>query len=180
MLYFNANDMISIFRETIKGISAPALSMTELTFGIMYCNDLDALSKLTMELLTPDDSNEMQKSSRFFNKNKLTTRYLPSIPLSSAIHLTEDQQYFISNNFDKFKGIFDPAQYGQWIGGIDPRNGPSVPFTFSNTATLVQPNKFEYRLGDDNRYYIKDGGEEFPIYLLHIHSKKLDKFISYA
>lgn len=172
MIYFNGNSLLETFRKYSNGLMAPALSRKELTFGILYCNNLQVLSKLTEFILSTNSENEMSTSSRFFNTHVDATSYLPSIPIENV------DNRFASNGLSDFKGIFDPAQYGQWLGGIDPRNGPSAPFLFSNSEAIVQPNTFKYEIGDDGRYWIISTMVKYPIYLLHIHSKKLEMFYS--
>lgn len=172
MIYFDANTMLETFRRYSNGLMAPALSRKELTFGILYCNIPSVLSELTEFILLSHSENEMSTSSRFFNTHIGSTSYLPSIPIEAL----DDR--FASGGLVDFKGIFDPAQYGQWIGGIDPRNGHSAPFTFSNSEAIVQPNTFAYEIGDDGRYWILSTKSKYPIYLLHIHSKMLERFYS--
>jgi hypothetical protein len=172
MVYFNATTLIDTFRQYSNGLMAPALSRKQLTFGILYCNTLDVLSELTTFILSTQSENEMSTSSRFFSANINTTSYLPSIPIENI------DNRFVSNGLLEFNGIFDPAQYGQWLGGIDPRNGQSIPFTFSNSEAIVEPNTFDYEIGDDGRYWIVSNTSKYPIYLLHIHSKKLEAFYS--
>lgn len=172
MIYFDGKSLVKTFRQYSNGLMAPALSRKELTFGILYCNNLPVLSRLTEFILSTNSENEMSTSSRFFNTHIGSTSYLPSIPIENL----DDR--FVSGGLSDFKGIFDPAQYGQWLGGIDPRNGHSAPFLFSNSEAIVQPTTFEYEIGDDGRYWIVSNKSKFPIYLLHIHSKMLETFYS--
>lgn len=169
MVYFNAEELISKFRSTVNGLSCPALP-TKAIMGIVYCNDIVYLSKLTSYFLTCGiHDNEMIIATTFFNQNLIT--YLPSIPFESNA--------FFSKNADIFEGIFDPAQYGQWLGGVDPRNESSAPFTYSNPEAEIMPHTFQYSKKEIKgllRWYI----ENTPIYTLHIHSKNLKDFESFG
>jgi hypothetical protein len=173
MVYFNAEQLINVFRDTTNGITSPALAEDENTFGLLYSNNLNIFSLFTETLLYNNNNmNEMSLGSIFFKNNNCS--FLPSIPCIYDIE--DNKKQFISNNIDKYNGIFDPAQYGQWLGGIDPRNGESKPYAFSNTRAIIEANNFEYYI-KDNRYYIKKDNITYPIYLLHIHSKHLNNFV---
>ena len=175
MIYFNSFDLINVFRNTVNGLASPSLAANQAVFGFMYCNDIQTLSNLAKFLITTD-CNEMVSGAHFFTIYNTKTRYLPSIPDINNV-LSLNDKYRVSNNIEGFKGIFDPAQYGQWLGGIDPRNGQSAPYVFSNTCATIQANEFTYdkRMEENglSRYYIN---ELYPIYVLHIHSKNLSIF----
>ena len=178
MIYFNSSDLINTFRNSVNGLSSPSLATNQAVFGFMYCNDIQTLSNLAKFLITTD-CNEMVSGARFFNIYNTKTAYLPSIPDIANI-LSERDKQRVCRNIEEFNGIFDPAQYGQWFGGIDSRNGNSVPFMFSNTCATIQANEFTYEKKQEatglNRYYICKEGVSYPIYVLHIHSKNLSIF----
>lgn len=183
MVYFSASDLLDTFRKSVNGISSPALAHDENTFGILYCNNINILGELTLTLLyNPTNQNEMGLGSTFFHNHVNNTSFLPSIPLTDSTLSDVDKKY-IANNIDIFNGIFDPAQYGQWLGGVDPRNFESGPFQFSNTRAKIQANTFNYTIVEEinglKRYYICDESKNInlPIYILHIHSKFCDKFL---
>jgi len=182
MVYFSINNIINTFRETVHGISSTALSREENTFGIFYCNTLEILHNFLLFLVTNNSgANEMVLGSKFFITHSENCKFLPSIPPIDD-NISEKDLQFISNRINEFGGIFDPAQYGQWLGGIDPRNGESKPFMFSNSNAIIHCDNFQYDIQEETnnykRYYINyfDKNIRYPIYILHIHSKKLDKF----
>ena len=182
MIYFSTDDIIDAFRSTVRGISAPAMSYDYVIFGIMYCNDLKALTAFNQYTVENTFSTEMNAGAAFFDANHTTTSYLPS----TTQNIITDVRYirYSSSNIGVFKGVFDPAQYGQWLGGVDPRNFASTPFSFSNTCALAGrscgPEGYNYSVvtceNGLNRYTIERDGVAMPIYSLHIHSKYLDRF----
>jgi len=180
MVYFSADELQDRFRS-VNGLSSPALSRVENTFGIMYCNNLSVFMDFLIFLLSNNFNEvEMILGSKFFLQNNKSCTFLPSIPPINE-DIPEKDKNIISNEIEKFGGVFDPAQYGQWLGGIDTRNGESAPFIFSNQHALIPPDRFEYDISKCTngfmRYYIKYHNTiNYPIYLLHIHSKNLEKF----
>ena len=84
-------------------------------------------------------------------------------------------------NFSSFLSIFDGAAIGQFLGGIDPKNGVSKP-GFINESCLFNPSliKFTWEVDDCDRRvpYASYGNSISRINNLHIHSKNLQKFTS--
>lgn len=93
--------------------------------------------------------------------------------------------------------LFDGARFGQYLGGIDPRNerGRLARWLRRQHGTLAQPNGFvnEACIDDPSgyRYGVGDvmglptpivvaGSRTYPLATLHVHSKKLDRFVSGA
>jgi hypothetical protein len=88
-------------------------------------------------------------------------------------------------NYDIFLSIFDAAYIGQYVGGIDPRNTESDKSTigFINAEVPIQCNKFEEIkwITDENNRKIPTvlvNGKNIKINNLHIHSKKLNLYLS--
>lgn len=80
-----------------------------------------------------------------------------------------------------FDSIFDAAALGQFLGGIDPRNGTSNP-GFINETCLFNPSKlaFDWELDQLGRKvpYACLEDKRYRINNLHIHSKNLKAFAS--
>lgn len=80
------------------------------------------------------------------------------------------------------RGVFDPAQIGMWIAGLDPRN--TFGFTryqdksfIVNGDSEIDPSRIQFTL-DQNKHLFGDmnGESKVPIWSLHIHSKNLKLF----
>jgi len=86
-----------------------------------------------------------------------------------------------SQNFELFQSIFDGAALGQYLGGIDPKNGLSQP-GFINERCFLNPShlQFDWSLDELGRKipFVIFGNEMYKINNLHIHSKNLKKFSS--
>ena len=80
------------------------------------------------------------------------------------------------------KGVFDPAQIGMWIAGLDPRN--TFGFTkyqdksfIENGDSEIDPSRIQFTLDQNQHLFGKMNSEsEVPIWSLHIHSKNLKLF----
>lgn len=82
----------------------------------------------------------------------------------------------------KEKGIFDPAQIGMWIAGLDPKYTFGITKYQNNSFIVngdseVDPSKMKYSFNQDKHFYGHlSNGEKVPIWSLHIHSKNLRLF----
>jgi hypothetical protein len=70
-------------------------------------------------------------------------------------------------------GLFDPAAYGMWLTGQDPRNRwgflhKYIPLLDSDS----KPENFSYIVKKEGRIEISDVKKSYSLYNLHIHSKR--------
>ncbi len=163
--------------------------MRSLTFGILLIKDVGILRDLCIGLINGSNMNEMDLGYLFFSQNgsgatatATATSFLKNCPSYSALR----SKNFREQVADPCAGdvfLFDAACYGQYLGGIDPRNGPSTP-GFVNQDSFFSVNdpalSYMWRKDEDGRRYpvIITGDKELRIANLHIHSKNLDPFLS--
>jgi hypothetical protein len=101
----------------------------------------------------------------FYTENPEYCTFLPTYPLVGGV--------------DIFKGVWDAAPYGQYIGGIDPRNGESAPgFVNQNCAFRSDEFTYSWESKEGLRYPVISKGSSWPLYSLHVHSKELAKYKS--
>ncbi|PIS02348.1 MAG: hypothetical protein COT85_06170 [Chlamydiae bacterium CG10_big_fil_rev_8_21_14_0_10_42_34] len=136
------------------------------------------------------NQNDMELLAQYKNLAENTSiDNLPIIPpsyadkhtlVSDRMHTTTDAAQY-SHHFDEFQSIFDAAALGQFLGGIDPRNGLSMP-GFINESCLFNPAHFQFEWTEDSQGRLIPmmvfGNEKWPIVNLHIHSKNLNAFSS--
>jgi hypothetical protein len=87
---------------------------------------------------------------------------------------------FVSTNYNNFNFIFDAAAIGQYLGGVDPRNDKSDTVGFINETCIIKYNIYDIHwiiIDNINKPFITINNNIIPIFNLHIHSKKLYKFI---
>jgi hypothetical protein len=83
--------------------------------------------------------------------------------------------------FERFGGVFDAAALGQYLGGIDTRGDDRDTRGFVNETAVYDPRNFNLHWKTESgmrKPYGTVGGQEFPIFNLHIHSKRLADFSS--
>jgi hypothetical protein len=78
-------------------------------------------------------------------------------------------------------GIYDSAQIGMWLLGMDPRNTYGLEILHSdliieNGEGLLDPRRARYGFNDDNQMFACVGEIELPVLSIHVHSKAPDFF----
>lgn len=82
----------------------------------------------------------------------------------------------------KLKGVFDPAQIGMWLAGLDPRNNFGITkyrdnSFIDNGDSEIDPSGIRFTFNRNKNLFGDMGNEtEVPIWSLHIHSKNLKLF----
>ena len=123
--------------------------------------------KVLLELFKDPDVNDMQALYRVRVANKTLVSVLPSISRNRFF-----DRGFLSEASIKTVGIFDPAYYGQWFIGEQPRNKWGLIARRRNLRSFLELDQSFLRVIDSNLYFCNEYGESFPIYSLHIHSKE--------
>jgi hypothetical protein len=107
--------------------------------------------------------------------------YLRDHALISSENKTTQHPLDYCRHNEAFNSIFDGAAFGQYLGGTDPRNGPSKP-GFINETCLFNPSHLpiEWHRDEQNRNvpFARCNGTLYRINNLHIHSKFLENFRS--
>jgi len=92
-----------------------------------------------------------------------------------------DTSHILSRHFNKYNIIFDAAALGQYLGGVDERNIPGNSEGFINETSLIKFNIYTFywkKINDLYCPFVDINGKSIRIFNLHIHCKKLNKFIS--
>ncbi len=186
LLYYDLETLHSIFIDTYKHgaitTGGPDKSMT----GFMYIKNYIVLARLTYffeivlekhgvkgvkNLFKLDMVNEMTLIKAYQTKISDSIENLPSIPFGEN-----------SKNFDKFNSIFDPASWGQYVGGTTDKIPGAKPKDHYIGQLLIENPDYTviWKLDNENRKipYFKYGENEVKINNLHIHSKELHKYLS--
>ena len=115
------------------------------------------------QLITLDSSlTDMTSLSSISHQHPSRVKILPATP----DELNDDEN-----------GIFDPAAYGMWLTGQDPRNKWGFLHKFvSLSDSMSKPENFSYQVKQEGRIEIVSKGQKYSLYNLHIHSKKKSLF----
>jgi len=176
-LYFkdlnNINKFVHFFEKQHSFIN----KLIGSTIGKIY-------SKLLRKYLY--NNNDMNVLFKFYLSN-LKNKKVNILP-SSTPTLIKNKQYSkninLCNNYKQFGGIFDPASFGLYLDGFDKNpifknaNFDKKQFTLKSAVDVT---KYKIYFKNSNKKkipYILDGKKKIKLLTLHIHSKRLNKFLS--
>lgn len=92
-------------------------------------------------------------------------KLLPSLPFTD-----------LATNYEKFTYLFDPASYGQYLGGTN--NGHEIGYKEQNHYIGRMLINGKINVVYNRKPYVVYNEKEYPIYNLHIHNKKaIDQFL---
>lgn len=185
LLYYDLNVYHRLFTNLYKTLSITTGGPDKAMTGFMFIKTWRALASMTqffidtlhkygvkgtMAMYRMDMVNEMTLM-RAYGKEKSYLSNLPILPFGE-----------FSKHYDRFNSIFDPASWGQFVGGTT--NGiPGAKPTdhYIGQELLAHPEYTVIWKKDDkerNIPYFKFNGSEVKINNLHIHSKNLSKYMS--
>lgn len=192
MLYVDLSELLPIFQSKYKGIAATFDNDDRCIPGFVYIPNPKSMNHLAKCFADHalENQNDMQILATF-KKEKgakeidhlpiLTKEYASKHSLISDFgHIAKNKSKYFQN-IDLFQSIFDAAALGQYLGGIDPRNGESKP-GFINESCVFNPSFLVFEWIPDNQGrqipYIVYPNAKYRINNLHIHSKNLSAFHS--
>jgi len=143
------------------------------------------ISHLEKELKTTDMLALRSLRNSFPKDYNLLPSMSPSFPELQNMTLEDDHK---SRHFDQmcrynilFGGVFDPAPYGMWLTGIDPRNNYGKTNLFDTRTILsakfyIDPSKYQFNYNRLEGLTLTTNNQKLRIWNLHIHSKSLKIF----
>jgi hypothetical protein len=186
MLYEKLQKIESIITE--NNLSQNKILITrggddKIMTGFMYVGNLDVFNHLLTEI------NYFLESKldlgifgvSFLNEMGLLHVYQTLNP-DKMINLPIFPNKKLFFGLEIFKSVFDPATYGQSLDGIPSEPGKGIlpaDHIISREVQSYSNFKITFKKIDNNKVpYIFLGEEEFKINCLHIHSKRLELFLS--
>ena len=190
MLYVDLEELLPIF-GSYPGIAATFDSDERCIPGFIYIAHVGAIEKLINFIAekATEGLNDMQVIALF---KQQSAKEIDSLPIIMPEYI---KQYGLCNELghstkspkdyaqyiDLFDSIFDGAAIGQYLGGIDPLNGPSSA-GFVNETCLFNASKLTYSWHKDTQGrkvpFASCGEKIYRINNLHVHSKNLKEFSS--
>jgi hypothetical protein len=193
MIYADFSMLVDTLHDKYPGLGVTLDNDARCIPSIVYFRNSDMVKKLAHYFAEKASwgKTDMDILAMFYHAN-FATGLMNTLPIimpeyykqfgfvSPSGHRTQcPQRYY--NNCEAFDGIFDACAIGQYLGGIDPRNGTSKP-GFINESALFNCShlSFYWELDSENRRvpYVKCNEKEYKVYNLHIHSKNLKAFSS--
>lgn len=186
MIYFNINGFKDKFPKLYPSMAITVGGGDKCMTGFMFIKNHSALEHMTqyfinllmkygkrkiVDIYGMDMVNEMTLMRAYSKDYPERLALLPILPFGE-----------FSSNYEEFNSIFDPASFGQYVGGTCNGEGPGAkPEDHYIGQLLRQYPEYDVVWRRESRGivpYFKYDGHEVKINNLHIHSKELYKYLS--
>jgi len=171
-IYYNCNEIIPFIDKNY--LYLPFDSFKRNIASIIYIPNKD-IFKIILDQYD-FNINDMEN----FVNIKKKTNLIKNFPIFIKIDGLNEEQKFVCENCEIIPFIFDAAAIGQYLGGVDPRNDSGNTIGFINETCVIKYNNYKIWFEEKNGFkkpFIQIEDKIIPIFNLHIHSKKIDKFI---
>ncbi len=184
MIYCDLRSMHDAFRTNYKCMAITPGGPDKVMTGFMFIRRWECLANMTQffidtlkqygvkgtkEVYKMDMVNEMTLM-RAYSRESSELEFLPILPFGPY-----------SLRFDRFEAIFDPASWGQLVGGT-PNEGPGVkPKDHYIGQLLIEHPEYEVVWKSEpvgTAPYVRFADTCVKLNNLHVHSKNLSKFQS--
>lgn len=181
LLYENPEKILEQITQKYKNIAITPQCHNEVVMGMCYLKDSNSIKVITdffIEEYKLDRHHLKQKYKDYPTEMRILANikqieYLPILPNS----ITENRY---SNNYSFFNSVFDPAGYGQYIGGLSPMNvtiaNPGWYHDYQEIGKQIKLNRIKI-IFENNSPYLLCGNDRIRINNLHIHSKETYKYM---
>jgi hypothetical protein len=185
MIYDSFNKIIQNIKETDQNVITPTNEFN-LTCGMFYIRNLTSITELNSKLfeklklgidgiyakhpnrgssLDPFMVNEMTILKIIQEENLNLLSLFPILPTSE--------------NYKEYNICFDPASWGQYIGGTFNGNPPGWAGEHHYIGREILKRKYKILFENKKPQILDiDTNEKYPLFNLHIHSKNLKTFLS--
>lgn len=186
LLYCNLHNFYNTFLKLYSNLAITVGGPDKCMTGLMFIRNYKALERMTnffverlqlgkkqlMKTYGMDMVNEMTLMRVYSKDCPDQLELLPILPFGE-----------FSTNYSEFNSIFDPASWGQFVGGSIQEMKPGTkPTDHYIGQLLIKHPEYSVIWKRDkqkrNQPYFKYDGQEVRINNLHIHSKELYKYLS--
>lgn len=194
LIYVNATELMIKLEKIYNRIATPRASKEMCCASLMYVPGQNALKDF-LNYINRDSGdiyfNDMALLPAHIDAGRgdtlptFTKKYfeINGLKRANGEKVGKDEngkEYY--NHSQELKGIFDCACIGQYIDGCDRKYHPDKTAGFVNQESYLDPRKIciQWEKSEDGlvRPYIYESDEKYLAFNLHIHSKKLEKFMS--
>jgi len=170
-----------------KSMAFPLVSRERGIASIVYFKDLNVVSRfnnfIASSIHSDPSTTDMIILRKFYEINPEDVQILPTLPIAKidSFSIIEPEiQILFNNAYEMFQGVFDGADSGIYLAGIDPRNNRGrriIRHKIPNNYVQIENLNFVF---DEERQFIsllfQKDDSQIPIYNLHIHSKDVRYF----
>jgi hypothetical protein len=177
MVYFDINGLKETFKRLYKNFACIKMSDRHVSCAFCYIPDQYAIKKVCVHLL-----DELNKGTEQLLKERPEIKTVQEMTLLSYCDYIDLLPSRAASQGIFQTGIFDPASYGQYLGGTNSRDkGPGFIDEEHYGGRLAKEGKWVPTFeGGIPSLYSPEQDIHLKLQTLHIHSKQLQDFRTYA
>ena len=187
LLYYNLEDYHEKFQSLYEYMAITPGGPDRNITGFMFIKNWESLSDMTQYFI-----NTIRKHSMKSFKRTYKIKMIHEMGLMKIYEIERGLEYLSylpilpfgkqASNYDIFNSIFDPASWGQFVGGTrKDRPGYKTNLHYIGQLLIANPDYtviWKRDVEGRNIPYFKYRDNEVKINNLHIHSKNLHKYMS--
>lgn len=187
LLYYDLEKYHHIFQRLYQNIAITPGGTDKSMTGFMFVRNSEALARMTQFFISALHIYGMQGIIAAYHMDMVN-----EMTLMKAYSLDYGSKYITdlpilpfgehSENYSEFNSVFDPASWGQFVGGTQTWGpGATPPDHYIGQLLMAHPEYAVIWHQDEQRRnvpYFKYGTNEVKINNLHIHSKNLHLYMS--
>lgn len=184
LLYYNLDDYHNIFTKTFENLAITTGGDSKCMTGFLFIKNWKSMSMMTqffIDILT--------QYGMYLIIDQYKLEMVHEMSLMRIYGLEKGVDYLANLptlpdccDFVLFNSLFDPAAWGQYVGGTNAEGPGAKPLDHYISQLLIEHPEYIviWKTDEKNRKipYFKYEDKEVKINNLHIHSKKLHKYIS--
>lgn len=177
LLYENPEKIIEIMDSIYDKFTITAHNSEEVVMGMSYIKNEQSLDGL-IEFISSEFELNSNILSNKYNGYPSEMRLISAYKDISTIPILPDDisEPRYNNNYSKFKSVFDPSSYGQYISGTYGEKKPGWFGEHQEIGKFIKNKEIKVIFEDKNPYVIyKD--QKIKINNLHVHSKETEKYL---
>lgn len=187
MIYRDINEMETLMQSHCNSLGITPIGEYWVATGMFYVRNSESLNHLCTFFIEQLSSNEdqLKKETGIDMVNDMSMmvnyhkkfgsqymQYLPILPDGKYAQFKSD-----------FGGIFDPASWGQFVGGTPGKNNAGWAGSHHFIGAEILEGRHDVEWGQDAEgrripYVVTDGVSKTRLFNLHVHSKRLEQFRS--
>lgn len=186
MLYFDIAEYDAKFQSLYKNLAITPCDHNKFTTGFMYIKDYHSLEMMTEFFIEVLVELGVEGVKREFDLDMVN-----EMGLMAAYHKRMGNEYIsclpiapfgpFSQSYNEFNSVFDPASFGQFVGGTRTEGPGAKPQDhYIGRLLRIHPKwGVRWEVEDSLRVpYFHYEDSQVKINTLHIHSKNLEAFLS--
>ena len=177
MVYEDLDKLLPITQSCYSKMTITPMADKDHTFAFVYIptyKDLDSFCQFNTQMIRNGNDPLVKKYNLdMVHEMSIVKIYKDQLDAVDFFPILPDGSY--SNNYDKFNALFDPASWGQYVGGT---NGKGITTGYAGSHHIIGRKILagKYTASFNGVYPIVN--DKIKLNTLHVHCKRLERYVT--